>query len=149
VRAVLYCVFQVQQSWGLTHPVITQLPFSTCFNTGAGLSQFTAGVTNQTSSSADSASHGGTTPATAGSVAGADAGGVAAEQGPWYNLLATDTLPCARDPVSQQVGEGGCFSHYVLSKITLSGYHVVGQLSSRGSCPDNSTAWLVLWKVSG
>lgn len=102
------CVFQVQRSWGLTHPVINQLPFSTCFNVGAGLSHFTAGVTSHTSSSAASARHGDTTPATAaaaaGSVAGAGAGGVAAEQGPWYNLLATDTLPCARDPVSQQVG---------------------------------------------
>lgn len=73
----------MQLSWGLAHPVVTQLPFSTSFNTGAGFALFQRG-------------------AVTGSAGGAGGAG-GSDSCSWYNLLATDTLPCARDPLTQQV----------------------------------------------
>lgn len=101
---LLPACMQVQQSWGLSHPVITQLPFSSSFNTGAGWARFAAGRPQTHSSIAG-------VPATAESSRTAVIGGAGSSRaavgvtgaGSWYDLCETDTLPSVRDPITQQV----------------------------------------------
>lgn len=99
-----YVCKQVQHTWGLHHPVVTRLPLSTTFNTGVGLAWFVKGVPTSANTASRHApaltSVGGETAQQTATDA-TSSGGCSSSS--WYNLLHTDTLPCARDPISQQV----------------------------------------------
>jgi hypothetical protein len=124
--ALSLCV-QVQHRWGFNHPVITHLPFSTSFNTGAGWAHFAAGQiqtqhTPGTAAAAAAAADVEVTSSVETTAAAAGGGGGGNSEGPssitpavglrgsgsWYKLCETDTLPCVRDPLTQQVRVSCC-----------------------------------------
>lgn len=100
-------VLQVQQTWGVSHAVVTQLPFSTAFNTGAGLDCFAAGRPGAakpwTEAAADAVAPG---DRDVGRIEGGIPDNSSSKS--WYNLCCTDTLPCVRDPISQEVSTTVC-----------------------------------------